>query len=206
MRIPRPGYSTSTSPTEPNPYCCGMGNAGWLPKKARETTAATTLATTTGEKEATDSDPRISSSAKKAPASGALNAALIAAPLAHPTKMLTRSGVNRNARPSHEPIAAPSTTTGPSLPADPPPPIVMALASVRASAGRTGTSPPLRTTASCTSGTFMPSCPPPRRRMINHANAMLAPVTIGRYARRAVCGKATADHRKNAAKARSMAR
>ena len=46
-----------------------------MPNTERETTAATTLLTTTGAKAPMLKDPRISSSAKKAPASGALKAA-----------------------------------------------------------------------------------------------------------------------------------
>src|SRR5215472_9309593 len=117
VTAPRSGKKSTTSPTDAYPYCSGIGNAGWLPNAARETTAATTLDTTTGEKEATDSEPRISSRAKKAPARGALKAALMAAALAQPTNVVTRSGVKRKALPSQEPMAAPMTTTGPSLPA-----------------------------------------------------------------------------------------
>src|SRR5690242_10162708 len=97
-----------------------------------------TLATTTGANDGPDSVPTISSSAKNAPASGALNAALIAAPVAHPTSTVTRPGAKRNVRPSHEPIHAANTTTGPSVPAEPPLPMVMDDAAVLASAGRVG--------------------------------------------------------------------
>jgi hypothetical protein len=124
-----------------------------LPKTARDTTAPTTLATTTGGKVATRNEPRISSSAKKAPASGALNAAEIPAAAPAPTSTVVRSGEKRNTRPSSDPIPAPSTATGPSLPADPPPPIVTAEASVRPIVGVVARRPPRRTTASCTSGT-----------------------------------------------------
>src|SRR5512133_1205862 len=110
----------------------------------RVTTAATTLDTTTGANDAPENVPTISSSAKKAPASGALNAALIAAPVAQPTSTALRPAAKRNALPSHDAIAAPSTTTGPSLPAEPPEPLVTALPSLRANAGRDGTSAPRR--------------------------------------------------------------
>jgi len=90
-----------------------------------------------------------------------LKAAEIAAPAPAPTSTRMRSALNPNVRPHNEPIALPKTTTGPSLPADPPAPIVSALAAVRASAGRGGMTPPRRTTASWTSGTFIPSWPRP---------------------------------------------
>jgi hypothetical protein len=112
-----------------------------LPNAARETTAATTLATTTGGNAATLNEPRISSRAKKAPASGALNAAEMPAAVPAPTSTVTRSGEKRNRRASPDPMVAPSTATGPSLPAEAPPPIVSALAAVRATTGRTGISP-----------------------------------------------------------------
>ncbi len=65
----------------------------------------------------------------------------MAAPVAHPTSTTTRDGAKRKVRPSHDPIIAPSTTTGPSFPAEPPQPIVIALAAVRASAGLGSMSP-----------------------------------------------------------------
>ena len=55
-----------------------------------------------------------------------------------------------------------------------------ALASVRAVAMRPGTMPPRFTTAIWTSGTFTPSFPWPRRRMIHHATKSPAPVMSGR--------------------------
>ena len=151
-----------------------------MPKNARETTAATTLATTIGGKALALKEPTISSSAKKAPASGALNAAEIPAAAPAATSTVVRLAGNRNQRPSAEPIAAPNTATGPSAPADPPPPIVTALAAVRASAGWVGMSPPARTTARWTSGTVMPSLPRANRFMMYHAAAMPEPVTSGR--------------------------
>lgn len=133
-----------------------MGNAGWLPRKARETTAAITAATTTGGNAATASEPSTSSSAKKAPASGALKLALIPAAAPAPTSTFTRSGPKRKARPRNEPTVDPSTATGPSLPALPPAPSVTAAASVRTAAGRVGISPLRRATASCTAATLSP--------------------------------------------------
>src|SRR5829696_6504369 len=101
-----------------------MGKAGWLPNTARDTTAATTLLTTTAEKAPAANEPRISSSAKKAPARGALKAAEMAAAAPAPTSVATRLDSNRKIRPSQEPSAEPSTAAGPSLPAEPPAPIV----------------------------------------------------------------------------------
>ncbi len=57
-----------------------------------DTTAATTLATTTGGKAPTASEPRISSSAKNAPASGALKAAEMPAAAPAATMILVRAG------------------------------------------------------------------------------------------------------------------
>ncbi len=147
-----------------------MGNAGLLPRKEWETTAATTLATTTDGNAPTDSEPRISSNAKNAPASGALNAAEMPAAAPAATMTLVRAGSNLNARPRNEASAAPSTATGPSLPAAPPLPSVTALAAVRASVGWSGSLPPSRATARCTSGTLRPSCPRPAARMMRYAS------------------------------------
>jgi hypothetical protein len=157
-----------------------MVMAGWLPKKLRETTAATTLLTTTAGNAPTASEPRISSSAKKAPVRGALNAAEIPAAAPAATRILMRDASKRNACPRNEPRVAPRTATGPSLPADPPPPSVTALAAVRASAGRVGMKPPRRATASCTSGMFRPGWPAANRRTIHHASNSPTAVTADR--------------------------
>ena len=137
------------------------GKTGWLPKTVRDTIAATTLLTTTGAKAAVLNEPRISSRAKKAPASGALKAAEMPAAAPAPTRMRVRSPEKRKSALRREAMSAPKTATGPSLPAEPPLPIVIALAAVRASAGRVGISPWRRTTARCTSGMLRPSLPLP---------------------------------------------
>jgi len=123
------------------PSASGTGKTGWLPNTDRDTTAATTLLTTTGAKAAVLKEPRISSSAKKAPANGALKAAEIPAAAPAPTRILVRFPEKRKSALSREAMSAPKTATGPSLPADPPLPIVTALAAVRATAGRVGISP-----------------------------------------------------------------
>ena len=123
----------------------GIGNAGWLPKIARETIAATTLLITTGER--AGGEGAEDSSRAKAPASGALKAAEIPAAAPAATSTFTRGAPNRNTRPRAEPMAEPSTATGPSLPAEPPLPSVTALAAVRASTGFVGMCPPRRATA-----------------------------------------------------------
>ena len=158
----------------------GIGKAGWLPRKARDTTAATTLLTTTGGKVPAASEPTISSSAKNAPASGALKAAEMPAAVPAATSTRIRDTSKRNTRPRNEPTVAPSTATGPSAPAEPPLPSVTALATVRARAGRTGMWPPRRATAACTSGTMRPSFPRAKRRMIHQAAAKPVAVRSGR--------------------------
>src|SRR5579884_1033109 len=53
----------------------GRVKEAWAPKKARPTTSATTADTTTAEKLPSENSSRMTSSAKKAPAKGALKVA-----------------------------------------------------------------------------------------------------------------------------------
>ena len=100
--------------------------------------------------------PRISSIAKKTPARGALKVA--AMPPAAP--QATSSRIRRSSRRAtwaiEEPSAEPICTIGPSRPTEPPPPMHSALASDFTSATWGRIRPPLRATASITSGTPCP--------------------------------------------------
>ena len=136
--------------------------------------APATLAMTTGLNAPTENDPSTSSSAKKAPANGALNAAEIPAAAPHPTRILSRRGWSRSTRPTADPTADPSTAVGPSLPAEPPAPSVIAAATVRTATGRTRTWPPRFATASCTSGTLCPSGIRARRTIAHAAHSPTA--------------------------------
>src|SRR5262252_6600518 len=89
----------------------GTAKAGWLPRNVRTVTAPTTLDTTTGLNAPTENEPRISSSAKNAPANGALNAPAIPAAAPQPTRILTQRDLSWNNRPIADPVAAPSTAT-----------------------------------------------------------------------------------------------
>ena len=96
---------------------------------------------------------RMSSIAKKTPASGALKVAAIppAAPQATSTFILG-SGT-RTTRPRVEPRAEPICTMGPSRPTEPPPPMHRAEASAFTPATWGAMRPPRRATAYMTSGT-----------------------------------------------------
>jgi len=156
----------------------GTANAGWVPRNERTVTAPTTLETTTGLNAPTENDPSTSSSAKNAPANGALNAPAIPAAAPHPTRIFTHRARRPNKRPIADPVVAPSTATGPSLPADAPDPRVSAEAMVRITTGRLGISPPCFATARWTSGTFCPSGVRVCRTMA-HAASMPAAVMRG---------------------------
>ena len=69
---------------------------------------------------------RISSSAKSTPAMGALKFAAIAPAEPHATRTFSLSLDILTVRPTEEPIAPPIWATGPSHPAEPPEPMVIA--------------------------------------------------------------------------------
>jgi hypothetical protein len=96
---------------------------------------------------------RMSSIAKNTPASGALKVAAMPPAAPQATSRRTRRSSSRNACASVEPRAEPICTIGPSRPTDPPPPMhnAEARAFTTATCGRMR--PPLRATASMTSGT-----------------------------------------------------
>ena len=75
-------------------------------------------------------EERITSSAKSIPAIGALKDAPMAAPAPAATSDLTSSSPSLKLLDTHEPTAAPICTIGPSRPAEPPDPIVTAVANI----------------------------------------------------------------------------
>ena len=91
--------------------------------------------------------------AKKTPASGALNVAAMPPAAPQATSSLMRCSSRRNAWARLDPSADPICTMGPSRPTEPPP----AMHSAEATAFTTATCgrirPPLRATATITSGT-----------------------------------------------------
>ena len=90
-------------------------------------TAAVTEAITTEFKWRIAKLPRMTSMANSIPAIGALKVAPIPAPAPAATKLRTWSSPSPEYRPMDDPIAAPTITVGPSLPADPPLPKVRAV-------------------------------------------------------------------------------
>ena len=94
----------------------------------------------------------MTSSANTAPAKGAWKVAAIPAPEPHAASSTTRAVGILSAEAIDEPSAAPTWTIGPSRPAEPPDPMVSAEATSFTTATRPGIAPPLRRTASITSG------------------------------------------------------
>ncbi len=99
---------------------------------------------------------RISSIAKKTPASGALNVAAIPPAAPQATRTRNRSSATRTQVPRVEPSAEPICTIGPSRPTEPPPPMHSAEASAFTAATCGPIRPPRRATANITSGTPCP--------------------------------------------------
>ena len=126
------------------------------PSTARETTVATTDEITIGASCAAAKSPRITSTAKSAPAIGALNVAAMPAAAPQPTSVADLAAGSFSVWPIAEPSAAPICTIGPSRPTDPPEPMVIAEASVLTETTRRRITPPPRATASITSGTPWP--------------------------------------------------
>lgn len=126
------------------------------PNAARPTTLAVTLASTTGANASTVKSRRISSSAKKTPASGALKVAAIPPAAPQATSIRSRDSGTRSTRPTVEPSAEPTCTIGPSRPTDPPEPMHSADASALTTATCGRIRPPRSATAAITSGTPCP--------------------------------------------------
>ena len=118
--------------------------------------SAANEASTTTPNDSASKSRRISSSAKKTPAIGALNVAEMPPAAPQATRIRIRDSGTRVSWPSVEPSAEPIWTIGPSRPTEPPPPMQSADASdfTTATCGRI--LPPLSATASITSGTPWP--------------------------------------------------
>ena len=94
--------------------------------------------------------------AKNTPASGALKVAAMPPAAPQATSSLMRRSSRRNSWASDEPSAEPICTIGPSRPTDPPPPMHSAEARALTTATCGRIRPPLRATATITSGTPWP--------------------------------------------------
>ena len=130
--------------------------AGKSPRKCWLTTVPVTEEITIGENWATPKSPRITSTANRAPAIGALKVAAIPAAAPHPTSVRRRCSSMRSHWPIVEPMAEPIYTIGPSRPTEPPEPMQMPDANSLAIITRGLIRPPRRATASMTSGTPCP--------------------------------------------------
>ncbi|MCZ7617742.1 MAG: hypothetical protein M5U32_05335 [Myxococcota bacterium] len=151
------------------------------PSTARETTVATTEAMTIGVSRAVAKSSKITSAANSAPAIGALNVAAMPAAAPHATSVRTCRVGSRSSCPIAEPIAEPICTIGPSRPAEPPEPIVIADASVVIATTRGRITPPRRAIASMTAGT---PCPRDSRANQNKNGPTIAPPRAGASMRR----------------------
>lgn len=129
---------------------------GVLPNAARPITEEVTEARTTMPKDSAVKSRRMSSIAKKTPASGALKVAAMPPAAPQATRTRIRSSATCTNRPSEDPSAEPIWTMGPSRPTDPPPPMHSAEASDFTSATWGAIRPPRRATANMTSGTPWP--------------------------------------------------
>ena len=124
-----------------------MTKAGALPRRARETTVLMPLAMTMEVKlDISKEERRTISWAKKTPAIGALKVAATPPETPQATIVLRRSALIPKNCPVWLPIAPPIWAIGPSCPAEPPVPRVMALAMPRVTMVRSGTLPPPRLT------------------------------------------------------------
>ena len=126
---------------------------------AHVVTFATTLATTTGVNVRIEKSWRITSNVNSTPPIGALKIALIPAALPQPVRTGMCCRATRKTDPTPEAMAAPICTMGPSAPAEPPVPIVIAEVTIFSTATRGLTNPLVFTTDSITS---MTPCPSPR--------------------------------------------
>ncbi len=117
---------------------------------------AVTEESTTGEKVARPKSPKSTSTAKSAPAIGALKVAAIPAAAPQPTRVLCRMWGALSICARLEPMDEPIWTIGPSRPTEPPEPIEMPEARIFTKATLGRMRPPLSATASMTSGTPCP--------------------------------------------------
>ena len=133
-----------------------MTGTGDCRKKARPIASAVTELSTTRPNDWVSKLRRISSSEKNTPAIGALKVAEM--PPAAPRATNRRKCVSETfvACPSSEPSADPIWTIGPSRPTDPPEPMQIADASDLTTGTYGRIRPPIRLTASITSGTPCP--------------------------------------------------
>ena len=129
---------------------------GVSPSTARASALEVTDASTTIPKACAVKSARISSMAKKTPASGALKVALMPAAAPQATRTRNRDSGTRVRRPKVDPRAEPIWTMGPSRPTEPPPPMHSAEASALTAATWGAMRPPRRATAYMTSGTPWP--------------------------------------------------
>jgi len=116
-------------------------------------TLAVTDDSTTIPNDSASQRRRISSIAKKTPASGALNVAAMPPAAPHATSRRTRCSSSRSSWANDDPSADPICTIGPSRPTEPPPPMHKAEASAFTTATCGRIRPPCRATATMTSGT-----------------------------------------------------
>ena len=131
----------------------GTEMTGASPRSSTAVVVATTEASTTTLKLRALKRCRITSRAKKTPAIGALKIAAMPAAAPAASSSFTFSSESPSDWATFEPIAAPMWMIGPSLPAEPPEPIVSAeaIGLKMAMCGRTR--PPAVSTASITSAT-----------------------------------------------------
>ena len=115
--------------------------------------------------------PRITSLAKNTPPIGALKVAEMPAAAPHATKVRTIGTGTRASCPRTEPIVLPICTIGPSRPAAPPKPIVVAEHSALIRMMRGRSTPPRSATAAMTSGTPCPRASGAKRAATHAANA-----------------------------------
>ncbi len=124
-----------------------MTTSETFPNKARETTVAIPLAMTIEVKLATSKEERRTISvAKKTPARGALKVAATPAAAPQATRTLIRSPLILNILPNWLPMVPPITAIGPSCPALPPVPKVIAEANPLVNNGRNGNFAPCKLT------------------------------------------------------------
>ena len=116
---------------------------------------------------------------KITPVMGALKAAEIPAAAPQPTSVRKRLGEALSQRPIRDAAAAPSTTTGPSAPTEPPVPITIAAAAVLKSTGANGMTPPFTVTRYITSGMFSPPDPRAPQRTSARQAARPSAITTG---------------------------
>ena len=114
-------------------------------------TVATTDEITIGENCITPKSARMISSAKSAPATGALNVPAMPAAAPQPTSVRSRRSSSFSHCPMLEPKAEPIWTMGPSRPTEPPEAMLMAEANILARTTRGRMRPPRKATASITS-------------------------------------------------------